>query len=106
MWDEEACVTNTRCSVVSQFQSSKLTQFFVQDGKRIDIPAPTYEGISDTSNIDANFCKNQFEVFTDRNRFEEVGGWAQLQKALALPLVLVMSIWDDVSDLGVAGRDA
>lgn len=36
-------------------------------------------------------------VFDERNRFEEVGGYPALNEALALPMVLVMSIWNDVS---------
>lgn len=36
-------------------------------------------------------------VFDERNRFEEVGGYPALNQALALPMVLVMSIWNDVS---------
>ena len=36
-------------------------------------------------------------VFDERNRFEEVGGFPALNEALALPMVLVMSIWNDVS---------
>jgi hypothetical protein len=88
-----------RDRVVTQFTSQKLTQFLVQGGKKFEIPAPTYDGISDTSDITAEFCENQFEVFGDRNRFSEVGGWSQLQKALSIPMVLVMSIWDDVSSI-------
>lgn len=36
-------------------------------------------------------------VFDEFNRFEEVGGWPQLNQGLGLPMVLVMSIWNDVS---------
>jgi cellulose 1,4-beta-cellobiosidase len=75
-----------------------LTQFFVQNGERIEIPAPTYEGISDSSAITPELCTNQFTVFDDFSRFEEVGGFPQLNEALAVPMVLVMSIWDDVSN--------
>lgn len=84
-------------SVVTQFQEKKVTQFFVQNGKKIEIPAPTYEGISDSSAITPEFCTNQFKVFDDRDRFSEVGGFPQLAKAFQVPMVLVMSIWDDVS---------
>ncbi|MBH1945560.1 hypothetical protein I5L01_15165, partial [Erythrobacter sp. YJ-T3-07] len=68
-----------------------------QDGAKIEIPAPTYDGISDSSAITPEFCTNQFSVFGDRDRFSEVGGFAQLNKAFQVPMVLVMSIWDDVS---------
>lgn len=44
------------------------------------------------------------KAFGDRDRFEEVGGFAQLNKALTVPMVLVMSIWDDVSRLHFSPR--
>lgn len=82
--------------MVSQFAPNKLTQFLVQDGKKFVIPAPTYDGISSSSDITPELCDNQFKVFDDRNRFKEVGGWSKLNEALTIPMVLVMSIWDDV----------
>jgi cellulose 1,4-beta-cellobiosidase len=72
-------------------------QFLVQNGQRHDIPAPTFEGLPNSSNITPEFCDAQFSAFGDRNRFSEVGGWDKLNEALGLPMVLVMSIWDDVS---------
>jgi len=67
----------------------------VQGGKKITVPAPTWEGLPASGDITAEYCTNVFKLFDDRNRFEEVGGWDQMQKALAMPMVLVMSIWDD-----------
>ncbi|KAL8393746.1 hypothetical protein RB595_003477 [Gaeumannomyces hyphopodioides] len=87
--------TTKKFTVVTRFEKDKLSQFFVQNNKKITIPAPTWEGLPATGDITAEYCTNVFKVFDDRNRFEEVGGWSQLQKALALPMVLVMSIWDD-----------
>ena len=84
-------------SVVTRFETNKVSQFFVQDNKKIEIPAPTYEGLPSSSNITPDFCENQFKVFGDRNRFSEVGGFDQLNNAFKVPMVLVMSIWDDVS---------
>ena len=72
-------------------------QYFVQGGKKIDIPPPGFDGISKSSAITPEFCENQFKAFGDKDRFNEVGGWPLLNKALAIPMVLVMSIWDDVS---------
>lgn len=86
-------------SVVTQFAEDKLTQFFVQNGKRIDVPAPTDSSISDSSDITPELCTNAFTVFDDFNRFDEVGGFTALNQALNVPMVLVMSIWDDVSSL-------
>ena len=36
-------------------------------------------------------------AFDDFDRFGEVGGFQPLNEQLALPMVLVMSIWNDVS---------
>ena len=73
-----------------------MSQYFVQDGTKIEIPAPTYEGLPDSSAITPEFCDNVFTVFDDVNRFNEVGGWPALNEALNIPMVLVMSVWDDV----------
>jgi cellulose 1,4-beta-cellobiosidase len=90
-------VTDCLYSVVSQFGADAFTQYFIQDGVRIDVPAPTFDGISDTSDITDDFCTNQFSVFDERDRYAEVGGWTAMQEAINIPMVLVMSIWNDVS---------
>ncbi|EOO02288.1 putative exoglucanase 1 protein [Phaeoacremonium minimum UCRPA7] len=87
--------TSKKFTVVTRFETNKVSQFFVQDNKKIEIPAPTYEGLPSSSNITPDFCENQFKVFGDRNRFSEVGGFDQLNNAFKVPMVLVMSIWDD-----------
>jgi cellulose 1,4-beta-cellobiosidase len=87
--------TSKKFTVVTQFQTDKITQFFVQDGKKISIPPPADSSISSSSAITPEFCTNQFKAFGDRDRFSEVGGFPQLNKALSVPMVLVMSIWDD-----------
>jgi len=90
--------TSKKFTVVSQFREDKLTMFFVQDGKKIEMPPPKWDGIpTDNSDITPEFCKAAPAVFGDRDRFEEVGGFPQLNAALRVPMVLVMSIWDDVS---------
>ena len=87
--------TSKKFTVVTQFRDNRATQFFVQNGKKIVPPAPTFEGISDSADITPEFCTNQFKKFDDRDRFAEVGGYDQLNAALRVPMVLVMSIWDD-----------
>lgn len=84
-------------SVVSQFQQNKLTQFLVQGGKKFEIPGPKWDGLpQNSSSITPELCTALFKTFNDRDRFSEVGGFSQLNQALAVPMVLVMSIWDDV----------
>jgi cellulose 1,4-beta-cellobiosidase len=88
--------TSKKFTVVTRFEKNKLTQFFVQNGKKIDIPPPTFDGIpKESSAITPEFCTSQFKTFGDRDRFSEVGGFDQLNTALGVPMVLVMSIWDD-----------
>ncbi|KAK4031492.1 glycoside hydrolase [Parachaetomium inaequale] len=88
--------TSKKFTVVTQFAKNKLTQFFVQGGKKIEIPAPTWDGIpQDSSSITPELCTGMFKAFGDRDRFAEVGGFDQLNTALGVPMVLVMSIWDD-----------
>ncbi|OTA85848.1 glycoside hydrolase family 7 protein [Hypoxylon sp. CO27-5] len=87
--------TSKKFTVVSQFSNNKLTQFFVQNGKKIEIPAPAGDGFPSTSDITPEYCSAEVAAFGDRDRFSEVGGFDQLNQALDLPMVLVMSIWDD-----------
>ncbi|OTB01634.1 glycoside hydrolase family 7 protein [Hypoxylon sp. CI-4A] len=87
--------TSKKFTVVTQFAENKLTQFFVQDDQRIDIPGPKLDSFPETSDITPEYCTAEYTAFGDRDRFSEVGGFDQLNTALGLPMVLVMSIWDD-----------
>lgn len=71
----------------------------MQNNKKIEIPAPTFDGISSSSTITPEYCTAQFQAFGDRDRYSEVGGFNAINNAVSKPLVLVMSIWDDVSFL-------
>jgi hypothetical protein len=85
-------------SVITRFEPGRMHQIFIQNGRTIQVPAPNWEGIpADTNTINADFCSAAPVVFGDRDRFAEVGGYEQLDRALQLPMVLVMSIWSDVS---------
>lgn len=75
-----------------------MSQVFIQDGVTIEVPVPNVEGIpSDTNTINPEFCEAAPIAFDDFDRFGEVGGYPVLNDALGLPMVLVMSIWSDVS---------
>ncbi|KAL1872655.1 hypothetical protein Daus18300_004201 [Diaporthe australafricana] len=87
--------TTKKFTVVTRFETDKMSQYFIQDGNTIEIPGPTYEGISDNADITPEYCSNQHTVFGEFNRFEEVGGFSKLNEALNIPMVLVMSIWND-----------
>ena len=75
-----------------------MRQFFVQNGQRIDIPTPTWDGLPDSADVSPALCDVLFDVFDDYDRYTEVGGWSAISEAAALPQVLVLSIWADVSD--------
>lgn len=90
-------LTTTR-SVITRFDTDSLYQIFIQDGNTIEVPVPNVEGIpSDNNTINPEFCEAAPIAFDDRDRFGEVGGFSVLNDALAMPMVLVMSIWSDVS---------
>lgn len=80
---------------MTQFKNNNLTQFLVQNGVKYIIPEPTFDGFPDGSSITPAYCSAEFTVFGDRDRFSEVGGFTKLNAALSIPMVLVMSIWDD-----------
>ncbi len=47
--------------------------------------------------ITEEFCEAAKDIFGDSEKFHEMGGLPQMAEALAKPMVLVMSLWDDVS---------
>jgi len=87
--------TSAPFTVVTQFTETSVKQFFIQDGARIDVPTPTWEGLPDSNEITAELCDNPFDVFVDYDRYTEVGGWPAMVDALSQPQVLVLSIWAD-----------
>ncbi|KAG6010615.1 hypothetical protein E4U21_005113, partial [Claviceps maximensis] len=48
-----------------------------------------------SNSITPGYCKAQKQVFGDRDSFTEKGGMMGVSSALAKPMVLVMSLWDD-----------
>ncbi|OAA59800.1 cellulose 1,4-beta-cellobiosidase [Niveomyces insectorum RCEF 264] len=91
--------TSKKFTIVTQFLGSGTTlneirQLYVQDGKVIQLPNTTWPGVSGNS-ITPDFCKAQKKVFGDEDRFNEIGGFDAMAQALAKPMVLVLSLWDD-----------
>lgn len=80
--------------MVTQFEQNKITQFYLQNGQRYDMPDSAVSGVSGNT-VTPEFCRNQFQAFGDRDRFNEVGGFGQMNRALQREWVLVMSLWDD-----------
>lgn len=75
---------------------SEIKRFYVQDGVTIANPASTMTGTSGNS-ITPDYCTAQKEATNTTDYFTERGGFDSMGEALAGGMVLVMSLWDDVS---------
>lgn len=84
-------------SVVTRFDEHQVTQFFIQDGKKIDLPNPIWDGLpKDTTGLSAEMCLKKPVVFDERDVFGENNGWESHIKLMKTPMILTMSILDDV----------
>jgi hypothetical protein len=94
--------TTKKFTVVTQFITGSsgsldsIKRYYVQGGKVIPNSDSTISGTSGNQ-IDTDFCTAQKTAFGDTDNFSAKGGLAQMSKALAQGMVLVMSVWDDVS---------
>ncbi|KAK0709781.1 glycoside hydrolase [Lasiosphaeria miniovina] len=91
--------TKSKMTVVTQFiksgsDLSEIKRFYVQNGKVIANSESTIPGNPGNS-ITPDFCKSQKVAFSDKDIFNQMGGFPQFSKAVAQPMVLVMSLWDD-----------
>jgi len=90
--------------VVTQFitsdgtQNGELTeikQFYVQNGKKIQIPGTKVPGLDPYNSLNNKNCANQKKVFGEPPTFTSRGGMKAMGEALKRGMVLVMSLWDD-----------
>ncbi|KAK4149475.1 Exoglucanase 1 [Chaetomidium leptoderma] len=51
--------TARKFTVVTQFDQDKVTQFFIQDGQKFDMPGPVWEGLPKEGGLSANMCSRQ-----------------------------------------------
>jgi len=91
--------TRQKFTVVTQFPASgnsltAIKRYFIQNGKVFANPASDIAGVSGNQITEA-FCDAQKKAFGDTTSFQNQGGMAQMGKAFAQPMVLVMSLWDD-----------
>ncbi|KAI0141416.1 1,4-beta-D-glucan cellobiohydrolase B [Pestalotiopsis sp. NC0098] len=92
--------TTQKLTIVTQFLTdtsgslSEIKRFYVQNGAVIPNSESLIGGVSGNS-ITEDYCSAQKTAFGDTNVFDERGGLAQMGAALAKPMVLVMSLWDD-----------
>lgn len=85
--------TSRSFRVVTQFHTNNgsnlanITRFYLQDGKKIEEPA----AISEES------CAQRSRSFGQEDVLPHFGGFKSLEGALRRGLVLVLSVWDDLS---------
>ncbi|KAF9077774.1 glycoside hydrolase [Rhodocollybia butyracea] len=91
-------------TVVTQFISSNnqssgtlsaIKRFYVQNGVQIPNSETNVDGITDTNEISATFCKEQATAFGQTDTFTQKGGLGAMQTAFNAGMVLVLSLWDD-----------
>ncbi|GLB35604.1 putative glycoside hydrolase family 7 [Lyophyllum shimeji] len=97
--------TSSKFTVVTQFITddgtasgtlSEIRRIYVQNGQVIQNSKVNIPGMdSSMDSITSDFCSAQKTAFGDRDSFGEKGGLANMGKAMANGMVLVMSIWDD-----------
>jgi len=97
--------TTQKFTVVTQFLTntgtasgtlSEIRRLYVQNGKVIQNANVNIPGLSSAyDSITTAYCTNQKTVFGDTNDFATKGGLANMSKAMASGMVLVLSVWDD-----------
>jgi cellulose 1,4-beta-cellobiosidase len=96
--------TSKVITVVTQFitadgtatgKLSAIRRSYVQGGKVISNSESKIAGVDATNEITDAFCDQQKTAFGDNNYFKTLGGMGGFSDALASPMVLSMSIWDD-----------
>ncbi|KAF9876763.1 exoglucanase 1 precursor [Colletotrichum karsti] len=87
--------TTKKFTVVTRFAADKITKFFVQDGVKIETPAPATAGIPDGDDLSKEYCRAKASVFQERDFFEEFGGFSRQSDMLSRPMVMALSIQDD-----------
>ncbi|RMJ11822.1 putative exoglucanase type C [Fusarium kuroshium] len=92
--------TTKKVTVVTQFIKgssgglSEIKRFYVQNGKVIS-NAESKVTNNPGNSVTEDFCTAQKKAFGDDDDFTAKGGFSQMSDALAAPMVLTMSLWDD-----------
>jgi cellulose 1,4-beta-cellobiosidase len=75
---------------------SEIRRLYVQNGKVIQNSNVNIPGLSSTyDSITTPYCTAQVAAFGDTPDFAAKGGLANMSKAMASGMVLVLSLWDD-----------
>ena len=94
--------TTKKMTVVTQFHTDSsggladIRRIYVQDGVVFENAQSEIPGVTGNS-VNEEYCTAQKVAFGDPDIYAARGGHAQMSDALAMPQVLVLSLWDDVS---------
>ncbi|POS71934.1 exoglucanase 1 [Diaporthe helianthi] len=87
--------TTKKFTVVTQFSSSEIKQYYIQNGVKIQHPKANVSGLTNYNSITPAMCSAQKAAFGDQDIFSQKGGLSGMNSALSKGMVLVMSLWDD-----------
>ncbi|KAI8813109.1 glycosyl hydrolase family 7-domain-containing protein [Cladochytrium replicatum] len=76
---------------------SDIRRFYIQGGKVIAQAASTFPELNGANSVSSSYCSAQKTLFGDTNDFAAKGGLKAMGQALDRGMVLVLSIWDDVT---------
>lgn len=98
--------TTSKFTVVTQFVTSdgtsrgeltEIRRLYVQNGIVIENSVVNVKGIPAVNSISTEFCDKKEEVFGDPTFFNTYGGLTNMGGALGRGVVLVLSLWNDLS---------
>ncbi|KAK3986079.1 Exoglucanase 1 [Cladorrhinum sp. PSN332] len=84
--------TNKKFTVVTRWEQNRVYQFFVQDGKKIEVPLPRWQELPRENGISPDMCEKMPQFFDERDRFAENEGWKSHLEMVTRPMVMAMSI--------------
>ncbi|KAF3767351.1 family 7 glycoside hydrolase [Cryphonectria parasitica EP155] len=98
--DGKTVDTSQVFTVVTQFiesggSLSEIRRYYVQNGELIPNSYGTVSGLTAYNSLTEAYCEAEITAFDSEGSFTSKGGWSGISEALAAPMVLVLSLWDD-----------
>ncbi len=76
---------------------NNVVRYYVQNGVLIGTPQATNIPGFTGNSITPSYCPAQHSAFGETDYFTQKGGFANVQAGFEAGMVLVLSLWDDVS---------
>ena len=92
-------------TVVTQFLTdssgnlNQVVRYYVQNGVLFGTPQATNIAGFTGNSITKAYCPAELAAFGETDYFTKHGGWSSIQTGMEAGMVLVLSLWDDVSPL-------